>query len=513
MEGITVKETTFTWHLAGGSDSSDGGCVDRIHGSSVSLPCFHTPAFTTASGRVIGERKESSHTVHEDGGDVPPQVLSRFPFGAPHDTNAITPSTPERIDQELRRGGEHDEETPTDVPCDSPNDIPNTSSRPVETSTESVPSAAELSPESKAARAAAQASLAAVRKSFVRRKGVAAPRRPSSGTPATSLSLAGERDGDGRESITRPLCSTPFMIKRAKASSGAGQSARQDAVSRSRTTATAAASPGLSGNGSRSRLGAIPVGRIPNGASSGGVAGVGRTPKVEGTTEDGSAEVIAGDPDTPHAPGSNAAPARFVTPAAGKRALPRREEGAAIKDDGRKREVGAGIPTGRFFEKGAKKKVSSDGGATGAGEGQKGRGDRPTCEDTPGPTPSTTTASGTPGGGGTVAAAPAAPVLPSPATPSKIVVIFMEAGSLGMGLQDDETEEGSVVLMGVSPTSAAARVPTGWRITEVGGRNVRRLGSQCSNGRPWFVFDFCVAVRWLVGSLSPVPPPLLYALS
>lgn len=75
---------------------------------------------------------------------------------------------------------------------------------------------------------------------------------------------------------------------------------------------------------------------------------------------------------------------------------------------------------------------------------------------------------------------PAMPPVRAPPTtePGRIVVTFSSAGSLGMGLEEDESEEGTMLLAGKSPTSAAANVPDGWRITKVDGRDVRRLGGK-----------------------------------
>lgn len=63
-------------------------------------------------------------------------------------------------------------------------------------------------------------------------------------------------------------------------------------------------------------------------------------------------------------------------------------------------------------------------------------------------------------------------------TPSAYTVTFSAAGSLGVGLGVDEKEEGSMVLVGKAPTSAAASVPDGWRLTKVDGANIRGLGGE-----------------------------------
>ncbi|CBJ26024.1 hypothetical protein Esi_0018_0105 [Ectocarpus siliculosus] len=72
----------------------------------------------------------------------------------------------------------------------------------------------------------------------------------------------------------------------------------------------------------------------------------------------------------------------------------------------------------------------------------------------------------------------ASPVGHTPAAAPPMVVTFAAAGSLGMGLEADTTEEGTMRLAGKAPTSAAAAVPNGWRLTAVGGKSVRRLGDE-----------------------------------
>lgn len=80
---------------------------------------------------------------------------------------------------------------------------------------------------------------------------------------------------------------------------------------------------------------------------------------------------------------------------------------------------------------------------------------------------------GTDAGAGDGAKADSGDTAPAPAP---MVVTFSAAGSLGMGLEADVTEEGTMCLAGKAPTSAAAGVPNGWRVTDVNGKSVRRLG-------------------------------------
>ncbi|CAM9968684.1 unnamed protein product [Scytosiphon promiscuus] len=47
-----------------------------------------------------------------------------------------------------------------------------------------------------------------------------------------------------------------------------------------------------------------------------------------------------------------------------------------------------------------------------------------------------------------------------------------------MGMEADALEEGTMCLAGKAPTSAAAAVPDGWRITAVNGKCARRLGDE-----------------------------------
>lgn len=145
-------------------------------------------------------------------------------------------------------------------------------------------------------------------------------------------------------------------------------------------------------------------------------------------------------------PGTPAAPGRVVTPTAGQEAQPaageRRKKRKNPQEPASSRHVGTA-----YDGKGRKKSKKGAGlsATAGAGAGAE---------------------AGAGAGPGAESAAPAAP----------ITVTFSAAGSLGMGLEADTTEEGTMCLAGKSPTSAAAPVPDGWRLSEVDGKSARRLG-------------------------------------
>lgn len=425
MDGFSVKETTFVWHLVSGSTFKARGIGGGTASSSTS--CFDGPAFTTATGRVIGERKTISNTSQDDanGSNYASTNPNRLTPVAPLDANDCVPSTPKRVEREANQDGRGSD--------NAGNDLGQAKARGDEGSS---PSDVTLSPGSRAAKAAIEAAVAVIRRSAIRRRGPPPPRWISPDTRATGRASSGEVEGK-KESASR-LCSTPFVVKRSTASSGVGHSTTQDAQARVRTPA--ATSSGLGKPGARGRF----LGGLAKGTAEGG------TPIAKGGMRvDGVSEDAVVDPSTPHAPGSKAAPVRIVTPAA-----------AGSSPHGTNQQQGATVPSGGSAEKsqGERKEAAEN---VGISEAETPRRDCSQPKSATGPMSSSSDAVLVP---------------PSPAAPSKLVVMFVAAGSLGMGLHEDETEEGSVVLKGVSPTSAAANVPTGWRITEVGGENVRRLG-------------------------------------
>lgn len=419
MDGFSVKETTFEWHLVSGSTCKARGTARS------SRSCFDGPAFTTATGRVVGERKKITNTSQDDtnGSNCVSTNPNQLTPVAPLDPIDSIPSTPKRIEREENQDGRSSD--------NANNNLGQAKTRGDERPS---PSDAKLSPGSRAAKAATEAAVAVIRRSVIRRRGPPPPRWISPDTRATGRALSGEVEGE-QESASR-LCSAPFTVRRSTGSSIVRQSTTQDAQAQLHTPR--AASFGLGKPGVRGRL----LGGLAKGKSESG------TPIAKGGMEvDGITKDAVVDPVTPHAPGRNVAPVQVVTPATAGSSPHEgnQQQGISVSSDG---------PVEK--SQGERNEVTEN---VGISEAETPRED---CSP-PGERP-------------TSSLSEAFLVPPSPAAPSKLVVVFAAAGSLGMGLHPDETEEGSVVLKGVSPTSAAANVPTGWRITEVGGENVRRLG-------------------------------------
>lgn len=418
MDGFSVKETTFVWHLV-----SESTCKARGTASS-GKSCFDGPAFTTATGRVVGDRKTITNTFKDDtnGSNSVSTNPNQLTPAAPLDGNDTIPSTPKRVERESNQDDRSSD--------NASNYLGQAKARGDEGPS---PDDATLSPGSRAAKAATEAAVAVIRRSVIRRRGPPPPRRISPDTCTTGRALSGEVEG---EQETTHLCSAPFMVRRSAGSSIVRQSMAQDAQARISTPTPT--SSGLGKPGARGRLlGGLAKGKAESGTpiTKGGVG-------VDGTIKDA---VV--DPVTPRAPGSNAVPLQVVTPATvgSSPHEGNHQQGTSVSSDG---------PAEK--SEGGRKEATEN---VGISEAETPRGD---CF----PPDERTTSS----------SSEAVLVPPSPAAPSKLVIVFAAAGSLGMGLHPDETEEGSVVLKGVSPTSAAANVPTGWRITEVGGENVRRLG-------------------------------------
>lgn len=441
-----------------------------LHGGG---PCGEAPAFTTANGTVVGEHEKTTRMLHDDddaagacsnlvaaGPSLPPE-------GVPLNANASmlsTPEGPERNSIEaggsesslVRKEGIGKKGSPA-APTGKTRVRPASLSGLVEVSSVGIgPGTDGLSPESRAAKAAAQASVTAVRQSVIRRRR-GLPARVS--LAAAPLADAQEASGGTEGPSPTRLCSTAFVIRRPMASSGV-----------SRQTTQGAAGVGKSAHGRPLDLG-----------ESGG-------DRKDTNGRASKALSIKAAPDTPQASGRNLPPDRFLTPAAGDKVGSAEGSGTEATrplDHAVAPGVGAaaGVDPNTQFTKSSKPRVSVEKGKkrkkTAKGDTVQGK--------TTGGCPQNG-ASGKPLGaaalaehaaaGSATAVVPAAAATPAPAR-TRLVVTFSVEGSLGLGLGEDETEEGSVVLTGKSPTSAAAGVPDGWRFTEVDGNNVRGLGGMC----------------------------------
>lgn len=454
-------ETTFSWHLDGKGGSASGS----------------TPAFVTANGTVVGEKNNTPPSLvsplvepspHDDGGDTTTFVPNLSFMSTPG------PTPGKRCGGSIEEGADENNEprTPSIVtphtvstpprPLDAPYIVgtPMPSTRIGSSSgsgssnggVEDVATGGGESPESRAAAAAAQASVAAVRKSVIRRRGKApAPARPNRASPGE-----GEAEGAAVETPTtsKSLCSTPFMIRRPPSS-----------AQHNSTTAATAGEVGKTNLGLGRPLHLLSGGRGASGTAA-QASKAGSPPSF--TKTGGAVRAVVGMaggtastvPDTPQGAGNGTRMVPLVTPTV--------EEGAS--------EAAGKTPSG----KGLKRKTPDDSStrtpASGiGGETEKESSGKCSASDPP---PAVVVAEGTTAVSNPVPASAAPAPTPLPPVARKIVVTFAAAGSLGMGLGEDETEEGTVVLGGKAPTSAAVPVPDGWRLTEVDGKCMRRLGGK-----------------------------------
>lgn len=453
-------ETTFSWHMLGGGGDAFGG----------------VPAFATANGRVVGETKKAVRTPppppltdpfygnYVDGVSATPNQT----HSTPGDFNMSGLATPGPVatagagDSSNADGGggsgheeKHNQSRSRPLPVVTPHTT-NTSPCPLpKSSTGSSPTAATLtasggSPVSRAAAAAARATVAAVRQSVIRRRGL--PTRVSA-QPASAQEVAGAKP----VSTASRMCSTPFVIRRPPSSAGARP-----------VTGRSTGGVGKSG----------PL-DLTRGVMNSGV-GKTSTARVFGAATAGAAPQ-----DTPQAAGRRGPPAPVVTPAAGDKETDTERAATAA---GLKQKHAASNPALPSSGMGQTRKSAEETSADAAAGGVTGD----TGGGVPSDGPRDGWASGQPSSeavlAGTATVAPvarAAGPAPAPA-PAKMVVTFSAAGSLGIGMEEDETEEGSILLGGKAPTSAAALVPDGWRFTEVDGQKVRRLGGGWISGSTFF---------------------------
>ncbi|CAB1119965.1 unnamed protein product [Ectocarpus sp. CCAP 1310/34] len=432
MQGVHVMETTFTWQVQGegeGRTFGDAQAFATANGTAVAVQKTGASAPAVTPGPASGDG-DGSAAAHGDGDDgsvgggsgratqAAAELRTPGPSAAGVDGAAADSSG---LDNDQRGGSAPVVVTP---PAD-----PNASTPPPPLLVCRLGEQQQQSPESRAAAAAAQASVAAVRKSVVRRRGAVVPNRVPS-RPTGAAGAAGGAGAAGESSSTPRLCSIPFVIKRNTASPSS-------AVATGKVSGNKSGPLDLSGGDQ-----AAAMARQTEGRDSVDLG----TPRADGS----------GDRSDTAAP--TPAAARVVTPA------PAFSEGAGRKkkrkDKSSRREGGAAS-----VDKERRKKRKKGAGMSAA----------------PAPAPAAVGAGERLGAGEELRGASPAGGTPA-AAPPPMVVTFAAAGSLGMGLEADTTEEGTMRLAGKAPTSAAAAVPNGWRLTAVGGKSVRRLGGGCADG-------------------------------
>lgn len=457
MDGMTVMESTFSWKMVADVGARGYDYTDA------------PPVFATANGTAIG-RSSKRHTVEasllsttgpaasegggagagrEDkcGGEQGKICCSIVTPHGPSEGLVGTPSAATTIShRDANFSGEDDRLVRTPPTAE------------VASKGRGV---AAVSLESTAAAAAAQASMAVIRKSVIGRRGAVPAVVQRLSSPASSAQADEDGATLGPRGSSGRLCSAPFVIRRAPTS--AGQQSRETG----RRTATLGRAVDSSGGGNDGR------GRGTGGIKKQGTVGVLDTPQAGGQ---GS--------ETRPTDGGEAYQARLVTPCArptvgvvgSKDGSPPSEKALTVAvTESRATTTSKRRPSGG---KGPRR-VTTEGGdsdATGAHlNGSNLRGSGSVTNDAAGHDP----LAGLPGKAAGATDGEVEAAAPSPAVqPTKIAVTFSAAGSLGIGLGEDETEEGTVVLEGKSPTSAAAAVPDGWRIAEVDGQNVRCAGGE-----------------------------------
>lgn len=440
-------ETTVSWHLDGKGGSA----------------CGNTPAFATANGTVVGETNTPATpssplielSLHDDDGCDSISFASSMP-------SLSTPGpVPGKGCDGSVQGGEGDTNEPRTASIVTPHTVstpPRPSGAPclgISMPTTRIGSSSSsgdakdvatgdgASPESRAATAAAQASVAAVRKSAIRRRGIVpATARSNRASPEVGRAAGATTEAPTTSKI---LCSTPFVIRRPP-SSGQHKSTMPAAGAVGKNTLGLGRPLHLSGDGGASGK-ALQAGK----GSLSGISTGSAVHAAVGTTDGGDAV-----PDTPQGAGNVSRTVPLVTPTA-------EEDAPGGADD---------IPSDTSRERKARDASSAQTPASGIrGETEKEISGKFSVTDPP-----AAAAEGTAAVANPVPASPHAPTPPPAAR--KIVITFAAAGSLGMGLGVDETEEGSVVLGGKAPTSAAAAVPDGWRLTLVDGKCMRGLGGK-----------------------------------
>ena len=499
-------ETTFSWSMLREGGRGGGMCGDA-------------PAFVTATGRAIGWNKKhapvscaSAFDVNNDGtcndngggGGVSavPSQKSDKPFHATITTThgLCTPGSTGvdgetgggtkggcggrgREGQDVRRGSisapvvtPHTMSTPPchlGTPSDGSVSRAMGEGRKTDTGAES--------PETRDAKAAAQASLTVIRQSIIRRRGGMsnrAPRPPPAmGQDAAGAAAAGAEAGP--PSDVR-LCAAPFVIRRPPSSSVS--------VPRPASFPRPASTPGAG-----AKSGPLDLTRaLADGSGDRNIE------HSKGPTEKESGRA----PDTPAVPGRENPAAQLVTPATGDVSGGSKPTGTVVGLKRPRASNARGGLGGKASKRGREGGAVAGDPAAADSQSKGGRSlsgiSRSDASDLEKPSDAALVDGRATTAVEAVVAVAAAAAAAPPSAPTKIVVTFSAAGSLGMGVAKDVTEEGSVILAGKAPTSAAAVVPNGWRLTEVNGKSARGLGGGWVGGMGRGVWvDGCKG--WFVG--------------
>lgn len=485
MTGVAVKETTFSWHM-----TSDNACHGRRDAA----------IFSTAKGTAVWPAKKIKITPSRSSNEHRPNasvVMLGSQGDSPVDSGANTLPEPspeaqeehdrgkeggggDKVEDEAKTGDSRTEAsappatppvkdaspdvvdgsaTMTSFTGDSP-DLNNPRARAssdtaVGAAVEGLKLGDDFMNEAAAAATAAHATLAVIRKSVIRRRGTKiAPVSTVSNQSAPENKRSGpETETTGaQDQASKKICSTPFVIRRASGTKRLGDASVREKESQARArvedSGTQRIGPEHPGVALTDDVGSKDAGEV-----AGSKSDANRTPFTSGTSRK-TIKSRSGNLATPDD--------LEVTTSGGN------EEG------GKRNNVTNG--RGTSISKGRKR----------AKAGEESIGTTAAAGDVSVPNPETTS----PTGSGLAPEPSPTPKIPAPG-PSKIQVTFSATGSLGMGLDEDDNEAGTVVLAGKSPTCAAAHVPDGWRITEVDGNDVRRLGGE-------FSFSIAASKRGLV---------------
>lgn len=477
MDGITVKETTFSWHMTN----------KALHGI-----YSYEPVFTTGRGKPVGDKTRVVAAVttsseedcidvsaakngSKEGAFLTPNILDPSEPGpvpevlnvsstsdcAVDDVIVIAPATTSSVaapmtsspdctlQQPLNELGIEASPPSTSSAISMIAQVPNGTAGSgdvidVSGSSDGKDSAAGPSPEDIAAQAAAKVSLTIIKQSILKRCGA---KKKISASVFSSQASDGNSTGSTKMAISEgenrgstPICSTPFVNRR---STGSAESSRADeSIEVNHTAPDATSTCGQS----------LPLGR--------GQADGSRGEQPRGSTE------TRGDIQR-----------HFVIMESSKQTMqftrvetvtpPTPEQsGLRTKSENEKRVQVEGTPRGTTATARKRAKIGKDCVRASTAEDISPCGLKAVAH-----VPKRTTD-----------ITPPLLVLPI-SEPTKLVVKFSSVGSLGIGLEEDENEEGSLVLASKSPTSAAAKVPDRWRVTEANGKSVRRLGGKTRSER------------------------------
>ncbi|CAM9818359.1 unnamed protein product, partial [Sphacelaria rigidula] len=446
MEGITVMETTFTWQML----TDAGACASLSDGANA---VTDTQArFTTGNGKVVGAapKKETQRTESEQKStaDVNSMRVLSTPGPAVRCGTIGAPA----IDA-LATGEERGVVAGRHPPHQQPSVV-----TPLCTPVE----AALVSPESAVAAAAAQASVAVIRASVVRRRGALLPSAPKQRliSPPVNAQLQEQQAKEGTVGpatvvaagdmgrTSGKLCSAPFVIRRAPANRDGGGGGGSGSGSGSRETGTRLANESQSKVPRKSKLGR----RVGLGHEDGG--GGDGDAYVDATLADRAPQDNqSGGDGTGMKHGDIAGSSTPITPQHAATSSSSGSGGGASNEATPARVVTHGTPDCGADQKNTA--VAAD-----------------SVNETSTTRSSASTAKKPRSSKGKKRKQPAVE------RPTKLTVTFSTQGSLGMGMAAVDGEEDTYELESKAPTSAAAGVPNGWHFAEVDGKNVRNIGGQ-----------------------------------